>query len=212
MDIINQAVWVHQHANIEYFERLLSAFQTAAIDKGFVFVEGTKQCILSDVELDHFGRAIHRAKNRFLAPRAPESQLEHWTENAVEDGNTMNWVHTILNGLQKRNIVLKRAHQRVSDAMTVAPLGPQLSVVYQAQRDAFEAFVRGGTSPVPASEVDRPLPDGSYRTSAANAGWAFWQAAQASLTLGTETFTRLREVYADVRPEDLTMQAVQKPN
>lgn len=54
----------------------------------------------------------------------------------------------------------------------------------QAQRDAYEAFVRSGTSPVPASEVDRPLPDGSYRTSAANAGWAFWQAAQASLILG----------------------------
>lgn len=82
----------------------------------------------------------------------------------------------------------------------------------QAQRDAYEAFVRSGTSPVPASEVDRPLPDGSYRTSAANAGWAFWQAAQASLVLGAGTFTRLREAYADVRPEDLAMQVVYKPN
>jgi hypothetical protein len=75
------------------------------------------------------------------------------------------------------------------------------------ERKAFEAFVRSGTSPVPASEVDRPLPDGSYRTSAANAGWVFWQAAQASLILGADTFVRLREIYADVRPEDLTMQA-----
>lgn len=46
------------------------------------------------------------------------------------------------------------------------------------QRAAFEAFVRSGNSPVPPSEIDRPLPDGSYRTSAANAGWVFWQAAQ----------------------------------
>lgn len=45
------------------------------------------------------------------------------------------------------------------------------------QRTAFEAFVRSGKSPVPPSEIDRPLPDGSYRTSAANAGWVFWQAA-----------------------------------
>ena len=46
------------------------------------------------------------------------------------------------------------------------------------ERDAFEAFVRSGASPVPPSEIEKPLPDGSYRTSAANAGWAFWQAAQ----------------------------------
>lgn len=77
----------------------------------------------------------------------------------------------------------------------------------QDQRKDYEAFVRSGTSPVPATEVDNPLPDGSYRTSAANAGWVFWQAAQASLILGTDTFVRLRQAYADVRPEDLTMQA-----
>lgn len=49
------------------------------------------------------------------------------------------------------------------------------------QRAAYEAFVRSGASPVPASEVDKPLADGTYRTSAANAGWVFWQAAQAAL-------------------------------
>lgn len=49
------------------------------------------------------------------------------------------------------------------------------------QRAAYEAFVRSGASPVPPSEVDKPLADGSYRTSAANAGWVFWQAAQAAL-------------------------------
>jgi hypothetical protein len=49
------------------------------------------------------------------------------------------------------------------------------------QREAFEVFVRSGASPVPPSEVDRPLADGTYRTSAANAGWAFWQAAQAAI-------------------------------
>ena len=47
------------------------------------------------------------------------------------------------------------------------------------QRTAFEAFVRSGNSPVPPSEIERPLADGTYRTSAANAGWAFWQAATA---------------------------------
>lgn len=46
------------------------------------------------------------------------------------------------------------------------------------QREAFEAFVRSGNSPVPASEIEKPLVDGTYRTSAANAGWVFWQAAQ----------------------------------
>ncbi|MDQ1817767.1 hypothetical protein RBA41_31150 [Massilia sp. CCM 9210] len=51
----------------------------------------------------------------------------------------------------------------------------------KSQHDAFEAFVRSGASPVPPSELERPLDDGSYRTSAANAGWAFWQAAQAEL-------------------------------
>jgi hypothetical protein len=49
------------------------------------------------------------------------------------------------------------------------------------QREAYEAFVRSGASPVPPSEVEKPLADGSYRTSAANAGWVFWQAAQAAL-------------------------------
>jgi hypothetical protein len=34
------------------------------------------------------------------------------------------------------------------------------------ERDAFEAFVRSGASPVPPSEIEKPLPD------------AFWQAAQ----------------------------------
>lgn len=48
------------------------------------------------------------------------------------------------------------------------------------QREAFEAFVRSGKSPVPPNEIEGPLADGSYRTSAANAGWAFWQAAQAA--------------------------------
>lgn len=47
------------------------------------------------------------------------------------------------------------------------------------QRATFEAFVRSGNSPVPPSEIERPIADGSYRTSAANAGWAFWQAATA---------------------------------
>jgi len=50
-----------------------------------------------------------------------------------------------------------------------------------SQREAFEAFVRSGASPVPPSEVDKPLMDGTYRTSAANAAWVFWQAAQAAL-------------------------------
>lgn len=49
------------------------------------------------------------------------------------------------------------------------------------QRQAYEAFVRSGASPVFPSEVDKPMADGSYRTSAANAGWVFWQAAQAAL-------------------------------
>lgn len=49
------------------------------------------------------------------------------------------------------------------------------------QRESFEAFVRSGASPVPPSEVEKPLPDGSYRTSGANNAWAFWQAAQANL-------------------------------
>ena len=49
------------------------------------------------------------------------------------------------------------------------------------QREAFEAFVRSGASPVPPSEVDNPSADGSYRTSAANAGWAFWQAGQSAI-------------------------------
>jgi len=49
------------------------------------------------------------------------------------------------------------------------------------QRQAYEAFVRSGASPVFPSEVDMPLTDGTYRTSAANAGWVFWQAAQAAL-------------------------------
>lgn len=49
------------------------------------------------------------------------------------------------------------------------------------QRAAYEAFVRSGASPVPRSEVEKPLADGSYRTSAANAGWVLWQAAQAAL-------------------------------
>lgn len=49
------------------------------------------------------------------------------------------------------------------------------------QRESFEAFVRSGASPVPPSEVEKPLPDGSYRTSGANNAWVFWQAAQANL-------------------------------
>lgn len=48
------------------------------------------------------------------------------------------------------------------------------------QRAAYEAFVRSGASPVPPSEVEKPLADGTYRTSAANAGWVFWQAGQAA--------------------------------
>jgi hypothetical protein len=45
-----------------------------------------------------------------------------------------------------------------------------------SQRAAFEAFVRSGKSPTPPSEIVRPLADGTYRTSAANAAWLFWQA------------------------------------
>jgi len=51
------------------------------------------------------------------------------------------------------------------------------------QRAAYEAFVRSGESPFPPSEVDKPLADGTYRISAANAGWVVWQAAQAALAV-----------------------------
>jgi hypothetical protein len=47
------------------------------------------------------------------------------------------------------------------------------------QRAAFDAFVRNGNSPVPPSEIEKPIADGSYRTSAANAGLVFWRAATA---------------------------------
>ena len=55
------------------------------------------------------------------------------------------------------------------------------------QREAFEAFVRSGASPVPSNEVERPLFDGTYRTSAANAGWAFWRAAQEQVGTPNDT-------------------------
>lgn len=113
MDIIGQAAWLHKLSNIEYFEHLLAAFQAAAIDKGFDFIEGTKQYVLSEGEIDHFGRVIVRAKCLFLCPRALDAQLDRWTEDAVEDGAAMQWLHTILDGLQKRGIVLRRVDPRV---------------------------------------------------------------------------------------------------
>lgn len=119
MDIIGQAVWVHKHTNIEYFEHLLAAFQAAAISEGFDFIEGTEQYVLSEVELDHFGQAIYRARCRSLSPRATDSQLARWISDAVEDGGALQWVQTILNALQSRGIVLVRVHKRVYPDMAV---------------------------------------------------------------------------------------------
>lgn len=69
---------------------------------------------------------------------------------------------------------------KAADSLKAASLGTK-SMSMNSQRQEFELFVRSGASPVPPSEVDGPLANGTYRTSAANAGWAFWLAAQAAL-------------------------------
>lgn len=112
MDIIGQAAWVAKLANIEYFKHLLAAFQDAAIEEGFRFCEGTEIYVLSEKEMERLGRAIIRAKNLYLAPRALDVEVERWTEKALDDGEGVSWVHGIVNALQKREIVLERVHQR----------------------------------------------------------------------------------------------------
>ncbi len=45
-------------------------------------------------------------------------------------------------------------------------------------RAEFEAWAFTDASPLFPNEIENPLPDGSYRTSGANAAWVTWQAAR----------------------------------
>lgn len=80
------------------------------------------------------------------------------------------------------SLVLLSDLEKSESNKTVTIKTVESSMEKNSQREAYEAFVRSGASPVPPSEVDNPCSDGTYRTSAANAGWVFWQAAQASNT------------------------------
>ena len=112
MDIIGQAAWVAKLANIEYFKHILAAFQSAAGEDGFRFCEGTEIYVLSEKEVGHLGRAVIRARHQYLSPRALSAELERWTEKAIDDGEGASWVQSIMNSLQKREIVLERVRQR----------------------------------------------------------------------------------------------------
>ena len=78
------------------------------------------------------------------------------------------------------SLVLLSDLARSDSNKTITIENAESSMKKNSQREAYEAFVRSGESPVSPSEVDNPCSDGTYRTSAANAGWVFWQAAQAS--------------------------------
>ena len=106
MNIVEQAAWVHQLANIEYFKEMLAAFQAAAIEKGFIFVEGTEHYVLAESDLEFFGRVIMQAKLKFVHPRISDTLLERWTHESVETGEAEKWVQTLLDGLAKREIAL----------------------------------------------------------------------------------------------------------
>jgi hypothetical protein len=53
-------------------------------------------------------------------------------------------------------------------------------MIIDPQRAAYHAYVRSGKSPLPPNDVDDMLVDWTYRTTGANTGWVFWQAAQAA--------------------------------
>lgn len=117
MDITGQAAWVAQLAHIEYFKHMLAAFQVAAVERGFRFAEGTEPCVLTEEEIKHFGQVIVRARNKFISPLAVDAVAERWAETAAEDGYDAQWVRSITAALAKREIVMERVHQTVTEPL-----------------------------------------------------------------------------------------------
>lgn len=116
INIIEHAAWVDKLVNESYFEHLLAGFQSAALDKDYRFVEGEKQLVLSEDEKEHFGRAIVRARLRFIMPLISTDDLDRLVSRDSEDGYAQQWVACVVNALEKRGIVMEKF-----DPATVEP-------------------------------------------------------------------------------------------
>lgn len=126
INISEHAAYVHRLVNVQDYEGLLVAFQTAAKVLGFEFVEGTKLLDISSEVRDSLGTAVILARIKHMAPRMLDSEHQRYALSRAGDGESENWTDTILSALQKRGIVLAASNLVENDKDPETTAGPVL--------------------------------------------------------------------------------------
>lgn len=117
IDISESAAYVHSLANHRLFEHLLRAFSDAAAVRGYQFIEGTDNDPVAPHMRLQLGKAVVRAKLRFVSPLLTEATLDERTERWSEEGDAEQWFNCLMLALGQRGVVIKCFdHNLVLDA------------------------------------------------------------------------------------------------
>lgn len=99
------AAVVHHHANVAFYQTLLTALEAALRDEGYTLGEHPGETVEFPPSVrEKLARAIVRSRITHISPAMKGEHVRDDIDNAIEDGYGEQWLTTLLAGLAAEGV------------------------------------------------------------------------------------------------------------